>query len=127
VAFDCSSGSTFRFSGHLWVILTDPFGDAAEIIAAPFSSKKESSDTTVILKVGDHPFISRDTVIDYALCRIWSREKIAIRVTQRDFEARECVQGTILRTIQLGLINSPRTPRNIKKAYSQALTEKLNG
>jgi len=57
--FVCTSGSTFRLSGHLWGILTEPFGNPPSVIVTLLTSLKTHSDTAVILVSGDHDDLKR--------------------------------------------------------------------
>ena len=42
---------------HLWFVLTDPERKNDRVVAVMISTVKHYSDPTLILEVGDHPFI----------------------------------------------------------------------
>ena len=117
MAFDCSCGSSFILSGHLWVIITEPFGSPEQVIIVNLTSKKPSSDTTVVLSPNDHTFIKHETVISYSDARIVFSDYIKLRVQERDVELRDSFHHDVIQVIQHGLLESPRTPRNIKKIF----------
>lgn len=117
VAFDCSCGSSFILNGHLWVIITEPFGSPEQVIIVNLTTKRSHSDTTVILSPGDHSFIKHETVINYNDARIKNSDDIKLRVHERFFEPRESFRDGVILVIQQGLIDSPRTPRDIKKIF----------
>lgn len=117
IVFKCSAGSSFILCGHLWVIISDPFGTPEQVIIANLTSKKPTSDTTVVLSDGDHNFIKHDTVVNYADSRIEPSEYIETRIHDRDFELRDNFRSETLHIIQQGLIDSPRTPNNIKRIF----------
>lgn len=117
VAFDSSCGSSFLLNGHLWVIISEPFGSPGQVIIVYLTSKKQNSDLTVTLFPGDHKFIKHHTVISYADARIVSCEYINRRVQDKDIEPHDNFQSALIKSIQQGLINSPRTPRDIKKIF----------
>ena len=105
------------------MIITEPFGSPEQVIIVLLSSKKSHSDTTVVLSTEDHKFIKHDTVVSYARSRIMPCEHIMARIQQRDFRPHDNFQNDVIRKIQHGLINSVHTPRNIKNAFGEALTD----
>ena len=120
VAFDCSCGSSFILGGHLWVIITEPFGSPEKVIIVNLTSKKPHSDTTVVLLSNDHRFIKHETVINYADARIVCSDSIKLRVRERDIEPRDSFRDEVIQKIQEGLIDSPRTPRDMKKTFIES-------
>ena len=120
VTFDCSCGSSFILSGHLWVIITEPFGSPEQVIIVNLTSKKSHSDTTVVLSPNDHTFIKHETVISYDYARIVFSDNIKQRVQERDVEPRDSFRGDVIQKIQQGLLDSPRTPRDIKKIFNDS-------
>jgi hypothetical protein len=60
---DYPSGTT----PHLHIVLTDPEGNPPKVVVVNLSSCKglRSEDTTVILKPGDHSYITQDSFIAY--------------------------------------------------------------
>lgn len=117
VAFDCSCGSSFILNGHLWVIITEPFGSPEQVIIVNLTTKRSHSDTTVILSPGDHSFINRETVISYADTRVIPCTYVKQRVQERDVEPRDGFCNRVIQVIRQGLVDSPRTPRNIKQTF----------
>ena len=120
VAFDCSCGSSFILGGHLWVIITEPFGSPEQVIIVNLTSKRPHSDTTVILLPNDHSFIKHETVISYDDARIVCSDNIKLRVQERDFEPHDRFRDGVIQAIQQGLLDSPRTPRDIKKTFIES-------
>ncbi len=118
MAFDCSCGSTFRVSGHLLIITCEPFGTPKSVITVPLSSKKSYSDMTVTLSPNNHDFITKETVINYGYARVYDTEEIKRRIDERDFEPRNKLDIDLVKIIQKGLIESPHTPRDIKKVFA---------
>ena len=120
VTFDCSCDSSFILGGHLWVIITEPFGSPEQVVIVSLTSKKPHSDTTVVLSPKDHSFIKHETVISYADARIVRCEYIKRRVQERDIEPRDGFRDSVIQVIQQGLLDSPRTPRDIKKTFIES-------
>ncbi len=50
---------------HLWIVLTEPTGDPAQVVVVNLTTRIPTSDATVVLNVGDHKFIKRETVVYY--------------------------------------------------------------
>jgi len=117
--FECSCGASFLLCGHLWVIISDPFSNPKQVIFVLLTSLKSGSDTTVVLSPGDHRFIRHDTVISYADSRIEEIDYIKESILQRNFEPKEKFEESVTKKIQQGLLNSPRTPKQIKETYKK--------
>jgi hypothetical protein len=65
-----AAGQTFLYdlrssTAHLWVIVTEPDPDERFLIVS-LTSLKGSKDQTVILHVGEHPFLKWATCVAYA-------------------------------------------------------------
>lgn len=54
---------------HLWIVITDPDVDG-KAVCVNITTRQPYSDTTVILKRGDHPFIRHESVAHYPDARI---------------------------------------------------------
>jgi hypothetical protein len=58
-------------SSHLWIVLSDPDNsEPPEVAMVNLTSHKEGLDETVVLEVGDHPFVRRKTIVNYAGAKI---------------------------------------------------------
>ncbi len=99
---------------HLHGIITEPQGDPPKSVIVNVSTKRCESDTTVILKPGEHPFIKHDSVINYKDALLSLAAKLEEAVNEGHFEASETFDTTILKRIQDGLLQSKQTPKNIK-------------
>jgi len=54
---------------HLWLLVTEPNPETGAAIMVNVTTRRRHSDTTTILSVGDHPFLSRPSVVYYADAR----------------------------------------------------------
>jgi hypothetical protein len=52
---------------HLWIVTTPPA--EGEVVIVGVTSKRKRSETHVILRKGDHPFIEHDSVIPIGIRR----------------------------------------------------------
>jgi len=83
------------------------------------TTKKESSDTSCTLCVGDHSFISRDSVINY---RDAKKPKVASLITAIEksiITPNSPVSDSLLQKILLGALSSPFFPEGFKQYISQ--------
>ncbi len=109
---------------HLFIILTDPIAD-------PLNGHKESNlltslshldaglphDPTCILLPGDHPFVTRDSYINYRTSRIQETAKILNGIAAGVFVAKDPMDDGIVDRICDGLTRSPHVPEKIRRFY----------
>lgn len=119
--FDFCPGSTLywpcdslAFDPHLWVILTLPFSDPQKIVMVMLTSKRDYSDTTVVLNKGDHPFIIRPTVILYSSANLFKTDELIKDIKLNIARPREHFNELVLEKIKKGLLTSKFTPKGIK-------------
>jgi hypothetical protein len=70
---------------HLFVLLTDPFGPAEQVLMACICTIVEGADESCLLKNGDHDFIKHDSYVAYGFCRIESAKALIKGVEQKVF------------------------------------------
>lgn len=80
---------------------------------------RSHSDTTCVLKVGDHPFIPHDSVLNYSDAREMPIDLVekALKCGTTSFvcEPHEPCRPDVLARIQQGLLDSKQTPKMIKE------------
>ena len=108
---------------HLWIVITEPDADA-NAVCGSVTTKRSYSDTTVVLDVGDHPFINHESVIHYADARILDLQTVqaALDAHIRAFTCRShkpCSPGLLAR-VQDGLLKSPYPTKGIKAFFRAA-------
>ena len=110
-------GSTQK---HLYVALTDP-DSGGRLVIANVTSQGHGKDQSCVLNVGDHPFIKRESVINYADALIPReadlREAVQTGIAQSD----AAVSPRVLAKIQAGALASPHAESDIKAAVKKAL------
>jgi len=57
---------------HLWVIISDPEQDAANVLIVNLTSWKPHHDQSCILREGDHPWIQHKSCVNYPDAKITS-------------------------------------------------------
>jgi len=91
---------------HLWFVLTNP--DANDhVIAVMVCSIRDFSDTTVILKEGDHPFIRHDSSVEYSIAKFLKVSKILSEMNKNKCHLEEDMSRKLLERVQKGLLDSP--------------------
>ncbi len=110
---------------HLWVLITNPDPVTHEAIMVNVTTQRPHSDTTTILKVGDHPFIQKPSVIFYADARTVDTRLLDAAVQRGAYNSHAAFQATVIHKIQIGMLASPFTPKKIKTAYAALAAARL--
>lgn len=103
---------------HLWVLITNPDPGTHDAIMVNVTTQRAHSDTTVVLNVGDHPFIQKPSVIYYADARIVDVRTIDAALSSGAFRGHAAFLQPIILRIQGGLAASPFTPKKIQIAFN---------
>jgi hypothetical protein len=99
---------------HLWIIVTDPLPSSHEVVIVNVTSLRQHSDTTVVLKPGDHPYIRHDSVIFYADARLADVRNIQAGIDKGWFQECAACSPALLKRIREGLLASKFTRNKIK-------------
>lgn len=104
---------------HLFIVISGPVNDEQLVLLVSISSVKPNlwNDQSCLLFPGDHPFIKRDSFVDYSSSRIEPAEKLAKAVDQGIFVPREPVSQDLFDRICAGVLASRRTPKDIKRFF----------
>jgi hypothetical protein len=110
---------------HLWIVLT-PEREDGTALCVNVTSWKFDRDETVILQPGDHPFITKKSVVHYEdaqfmpLARV--EQLLAMRSTKIVCEQKHCCTYKLIERLREGLLKSKRTAKGIKE-YCRSLWE----
>ena len=99
---------------HLWILLTNP-DERGLAVMVNITTKRPNSDCAVILKKGDHPYITHPSVVFYADAQITDTSLIESAIDTEHPQVIPCnsCSPEILRRIQQGLIISDFTPAKV--------------
>ncbi len=97
---------------HLHVVITTP--SAGEVAVVSITTRRTKSETLVTLVRGDHPFIQHDSVVAYAYAEISQVSNIENAIQTGKAKLREPVSPALLRRIRAGLMDSDRTPNQVR-------------
>lgn len=99
----------FPHKPHLWLVLTDPPSPNGIVVAVMVCTQTKFSDSTVILKVGDHPFIRHDSSVQFSSARYLQIPFILKEMEGGRCHLRKDMSRDLLKRVQEGLLISPRT------------------
>jgi hypothetical protein len=104
---------------HLWIIVTEVDQTSGTAVCVNVTSKRDDSETTVVLSVGDHRFIKHESVVRFADAREMKMELVekllSGRPTQFVGTLHDPCSETLLAKIRKGLLDSEMTPKEIKR------------
>ena len=109
-------GSLSGSGSHLWLVLTDP-DDVGHVIAVMAVSSKSHTDKTLSLVVGDHPWIRRETNIDYGAARSFPVAKLLAANERGQLTLEADMSPDLLERVQQGLLASSRTIHAVKDEF----------
>jgi len=114
-------GDTIK-SHHLLIICSGPLPDGS-VVAFNLTSRDWDSDQTCVVKVGEHPYVVRDSVIAYRYGELLTPRHIA-RLQLLAPKEYGPISPQLLLRIQEGAIKSDQTPGYLKKIMADVLKSK---
>lgn len=99
---------------HLWIIVADPDSNGNAVMVN-VTTQVDGSDTTVILRKGDHPYILHDSVIYFADAHFVELENLECGIEAKLCHQCDPCSEELLARIQKGMLESKFTPNKIKK------------
>lgn len=110
---------------HLHIILNHPailqsYGNRPQVVIVSVTTIKPQKvpDNTVLLNVGDHPFIQRPSYIAYSFADVKEERLVAQLGT-----AHHPVSLELLESVIRGAFQSPKTRNHVKDALKQIYPE----
>ncbi|TAK21236.1 MAG: hypothetical protein EPO26_14980 [Chloroflexota bacterium] len=100
---------------HLWFVVTQPGADG-NVVILNLTSQKEFSDTTCQMVVGDHPFVTRASVIYYHGARLVPANSLDEWLRRGVLEARPAARPALVARIRAGVFASERVHPTIIEA-----------
>lgn len=94
---------------HLWVVITDPDPDSHLCGIVSVTTLRNNKDQTVILRVGDHPFIRHESTISYGDAMVVDARRIESEIAAGLAVRRDPCPAATLKLIQQGVTASPFT------------------
>ena len=104
---------------HLWVVLSAVEESTGQVLAVNLTTRRHNSDPTTVIRPGEHPFITRETVAAYFDARWMSAVALDAAVNQRAGKKLDPCSPELLRRIQDGLLASKFTPKDVQRWWQQ--------
>lgn len=108
---------------HLWVLVLSSDPVTMETVIVNMTTQRSHSDSTLVLLVGEHPFVRHPSVVHYEDARIVDGRAIEAALLAGTFPALSDCSAALLKRIQEGLLNSPFTPGKVKTYVRHRLSE----
>lgn len=102
---------------HMFIVIAVD-NNINEALFVNVTTKKPSSDTSCLLKVGDHPFIKHESVINYADTQKTSIDNLEKAFTAGILKTQQSVSQPLLERILRGAKKSDALPEKYKKYLS---------
>jgi len=100
---------------HLWMLITEPEAATHNGIIVNLTTQRWYSDTTVVLQVGDHPFIKHASSVNYSDAKVTDVRRIDSGIVAGYWPQLAALSPDVLLRVQHGLLASPRTPNDMKQ------------
>lgn len=94
---------------HLWIAITEPDPSSQLCAIVSVTTLRNSKDQTVILRIGDHPFIRHDSTISYGDAVIVDARRIENEIGTGLVVRRNPCSAETLKLVQQGVAASPFT------------------
>ncbi|MEN6435886.1 MAG: hypothetical protein ABFD58_08725 [Anaerolineaceae bacterium] len=111
---------------HLFVIILNAEEHTRNTIIVNIQTIRDGKyDKTVVLHPGDHPFIDRDSYVNYRLSRIISLDELERKIYEGTAVLKEPLNDVIFQQVCEGIGKSIFTPLEVKEMYHQFLFNNL--
>jgi hypothetical protein len=100
---------------HLFIVLTALEGEPSIVVMVNITTRRPTSDSTVILISSDHPFVKHESVIAFEHASFFEVKKLENGLRNGKLSKYPDISDTLFTAVKNGLLNSPRTPQYIKK------------
>jgi len=98
---------------HLYVILSPP--REGRVLFVNITTPKHDSDLTCVLKVGEHPFLTHDSVINYADATEATLDQVNKAIAMNVFKPHASFSDDLLHRVQEGAAVSKAFPPKFNK------------
>ena len=112
---------------HLHVVICGPTAETVSVVIVSFNTAQDWTDKTVVLQVGEHPFIERETSVNFQLAQVVPIVHLE-RMEQRNaplapnfstFRRHAPASAQLIEKLIQGCLASPLTPKFVKKAVRE--------
>jgi len=104
---------------HFWVVLSDPLKDSAKVVIVNFTSDSADKDQACIVNVGDHPWVSKKTCVNYPEARFLSVEDFWKLKKAGLIQSQEPASPQLLERMQRAVADSLDVPIEIEDLLAE--------
>ena len=116
-----NAGDTFipaRFDNHLWVIVSDPAKDVANVVISNFTTFDGTEEESCVVNNGEHPFVRHKTVVRYRDAKTVSANDLKTLVKKGQLKPHMPLSAEILDRVRQGAGQSDFLPEQCRKILS---------
>jgi len=105
-----NAGDTFRrgSGSHLWIVVSDPQQNANQVLLVNLTSNRAWQDQSCIISAGEHPFVTRETIVFYRNAMIASNHDLDSQLASGAIQLHDPVSSPLLQRIRVGAAASAR-------------------
>jgi hypothetical protein len=106
---------------HLWIVLTEPQAPDFQCVIVNLTRQQPRSDNTVVVRPGDHPYVTKDSVIRYGDALIVDGRDLDGILKKHAAKSLDRCSSDLLKRIQDGAIASSFTPKKVSDFCRKSL------
>jgi len=107
------AGKHVRTDPHLWVVISDPSG-STNLVSVNFTSQRTDKDQSCVISPGEHPFVTKESVILYSGARVTPESAILAAVHAGAMVLHSRASAKLLAKIRKGA-STPKLPLQAKR------------
>jgi hypothetical protein len=100
-------------TSHLWVFVTEREPVTHQAVIVSVTTLREGKDQTLILRKGEHPFLTHESVVAYRHARIVDCRVLDGNLAAGTIQGHETCSAKLLKDIQDGIFASQHTPNKV--------------
>lgn len=104
---------------HLWIVVTDP-DEENRVLVVNLTTLRDGQDQTVVLSIGEHPFIDRPSCVYYRAAEIADNGKLEQAEKAGAIVRREACSPEVISLVRSGVAASPHSRREIRRFYEES-------
>jgi hypothetical protein len=104
--------------GHLFIVLTNPC-PSGMVLLVPVCGAGPRSDTTCLLGVGDHPFLTKKSFVAYHLLKTYAAVTLVEQARKKIIQGREMLDERIFALVCRGVETSRSSPPIYKRYFAE--------
>jgi len=104
---------------HVWVVISDPQLNSDSVLLVSFTSNKCWQDQSCVLQPGDHPYLTKETVLFYAKAKLMPDVELDSMLAAGEIMLDDPLNAKVLAAIREGA----RISKRIANRHRQVLVD----